>query len=253
MNPLNIINSVASDSPSDVSAPVVAGHPPVSAIAGAVDFFSDGALVRSLPSGEIEPSVTSASAPSESSSGDGLGNLEPGSITSGDRFAVTAGSGRARNRAICPAVTGFNSNPDASSHPPASVNCGAVSPPAAAPLSLSSNTPEASGTARKAPCGSLLGEPSRISDRASLSLPLNFDAEVSALELAWRLQKISAVTLPKSEVMTSVAPGMTLQSDGLGCACIKNSTSFAIRAFDAMSANLIQASASSFDPSIPST
>jgi hypothetical protein len=38
------------------------------------------------------------------SSGDGLGILQPGSMTRGDRFAMTAPSGRARDRAICPAV-----------------------------------------------------------------------------------------------------------------------------------------------------
>lgn len=61
----------------------------------------------------------------------------------------------------------------------------------AAPLSLLSHTPEASGTARKAPSGSLLGEPSRISDRASFSsvglvpISADLDAAVSALEAQW--------------------------------------------------------------------
>ena len=38
------------------------------------------------------------------SSGDGLGILEPGSNTSGGFFTATARSGRARDRAMCPAV-----------------------------------------------------------------------------------------------------------------------------------------------------
>jgi hypothetical protein len=42
-----------------------------------------------------------------SNSGGGLGNHEPGSILSGDRDAVTARSGRARDRANCPAVAGI--------------------------------------------------------------------------------------------------------------------------------------------------
>lgn len=40
----------------------------------------------------------------EFSSGDGLGIHEPGSITSGGVFIATARSGRARDRAMCPAV-----------------------------------------------------------------------------------------------------------------------------------------------------
>lgn len=44
-----------------------------------------------------------------SSSGDGLGIHEPGSITWGDREAMPAPSGRARDRAECPAVTGDRS------------------------------------------------------------------------------------------------------------------------------------------------
>lgn len=69
---------------------------------------SDGSFTGSLPSGEIEPSVTLASLPSGFTSSDGLGNHQPGSMTWGDRFAMTAPSGRARNRAICPAVARFN-------------------------------------------------------------------------------------------------------------------------------------------------
>ena len=38
------------------------------------------------------------------SSGDGLGIQQPGSMTWGDRLAMPAPSGRARDRAICPAV-----------------------------------------------------------------------------------------------------------------------------------------------------
>jgi hypothetical protein len=53
------------------------------------------------------------------------------------------------------------------------------------------NTPEASGTARKAPSGSLLGEPSRIIDRASPRFVLDEEAFMEAIEppplfLQWR-------------------------------------------------------------------
>jgi ribosomal protein L37AE/L43A len=43
------------------------------------------------------------------SSGDGLGTQQPGSITWGGRNATPAPSGRARDRAICPAVSGNSS------------------------------------------------------------------------------------------------------------------------------------------------
>jgi hypothetical protein len=68
---------------------------------------------------------------------------------------------------------------------------GLTDPPVAV---AEANTPEASGTARKAPSGSLFGEPSRISDRASLSLPVDpeLEAAVSALEAGWRAQMVSA-------------------------------------------------------------
>lgn len=42
--------------------------------------------------------------PHKFSSGDGLGIQQPGSMTWGDRLAMPAPSGRARDRAICPAV-----------------------------------------------------------------------------------------------------------------------------------------------------
>lgn len=68
---------------------------------------SGGAFAGSLPSGEIEPSVTLACPPSESSSGDGLGIHQPGSMTRGFAIVLQSPSGRARDRAICPAVARF--------------------------------------------------------------------------------------------------------------------------------------------------
>lgn len=68
---------------------------------------SDGAFAGSLPLGEIEPSVTLACPPSESSSGDGLGIHQPGSMTRGFASRRQPPSGRARDRAICPAVARF--------------------------------------------------------------------------------------------------------------------------------------------------
>lgn len=46
--------------------------------------------------------------PAGFSSGDGLGIQQPGSMTRGGFFIATAPSGRARKRAICPAVARFN-------------------------------------------------------------------------------------------------------------------------------------------------
>jgi hypothetical protein len=64
----------------------------------------------------VGPSVTRTSSPlrCNSSSGGGLGIQQPGSMTWGDRYAMPAPSGRARDRAICPAaarslITGFRS------------------------------------------------------------------------------------------------------------------------------------------------
>lgn len=71
---------------------------------GAINSVSDGAGLRSLPSGEIEPSVMLASVPSESSSGGGLGIQQPGSHTWGGFFMPTAPSGRADESATCPAA-----------------------------------------------------------------------------------------------------------------------------------------------------
>jgi hypothetical protein len=51
--------------------------------------------------------VTLASLPSGSSSGDGLGIHQPGSNTRGTRAKVKTPSGRARDRAMCPAVARF--------------------------------------------------------------------------------------------------------------------------------------------------
>jgi hypothetical protein len=69
---------------------------------------SHGVSCRSLPSGEIEPSVMLASAPCESSSGDGLGNHQPGSMTWGGQVRTPAPSGRARDRAICAVARSFH-------------------------------------------------------------------------------------------------------------------------------------------------
>jgi hypothetical protein len=65
---------------------------------------TDGAANGSLPSGESEPWVTLALAPSVFGSGGGLGIQQPGSMTRGTRAKVQTPSGRARNRAMCPAV-----------------------------------------------------------------------------------------------------------------------------------------------------
>lgn len=65
---------------------------------------SDGVVCGSLPSGEIEPAVTLASPPSESSSGDGLGIHQPRSMPRGFASLRQPASGRARKRAMCPAV-----------------------------------------------------------------------------------------------------------------------------------------------------
>lgn len=117
-------------------------------LTAATNSVSDGVAYGSLPSGESEPSVTLAHAPSEfiscggvesrhavrstpgaigpdlmrrpsmaagfapgpqeSSSGDGLGIHQPGSMTRGTRAKVQTPSGRARDRAMCPAVARFN-------------------------------------------------------------------------------------------------------------------------------------------------
>src|SRR6185437_6717722 len=66
---------------------------------GAPNSVSDGVALSSLPSGESEPSVTLALAPSGFSSGGGLGIHEPGSQTWGGFLIATAPSGRARQRA----------------------------------------------------------------------------------------------------------------------------------------------------------
>jgi hypothetical protein len=80
-------------------------------VAVVVDQFrvSDGIANGSLPSGEIEPSVTLALVPSESSSGGGLGIHQPGSITCGFAIVRQPASGTARDRAKCPAVARFTS------------------------------------------------------------------------------------------------------------------------------------------------
>jgi len=72
--------------------------------AGLAISVSDGVVNGSLPSGESEPSVTLARAPSGFSSGDGLGIQQPGSNTRGFAFMRQPASGRARDRAMCPAV-----------------------------------------------------------------------------------------------------------------------------------------------------
>jgi hypothetical protein len=69
---------------------------------------SDGEFNSSLPSGQSEPSVTLACTPPDSSSGDGLGIHQPGSMTWGGSEATPAPSGRARDRVKGPAVTGSN-------------------------------------------------------------------------------------------------------------------------------------------------
>ncbi len=102
-----------------------------------------------------------------------------------------------------------------------------------APFDRNSNTLEASSTARKAPSGWLLGQPSRISDRASFSFGRlrvgdDFESIVTALEAEW-----------------------LSQSTSLAQPILKNSTSFASRAFDSMSASLTHESELSFD--VPST
>lgn len=102
------------------------------------------------------------------SSGDGLGNQQPGSNTWGGRNATPAPSGRARDRAICPAVTGFDSNPDASPSPLASDTDGA--------LVASSFSSPATGNTRSS---DVQGE--IVAGRALL----DFEAEVAALELHW--------------------------------------------------------------------
>jgi hypothetical protein len=85
-----------------------------------------------------------------------------------------------------------NSDPVSSPIPPAPANCGALE----ASLS-SSNTPEASSTTRKAPSGSLLGEPSRILDRASFPsvdpgpAGIDLEAAISELESDWAAQGVS--------------------------------------------------------------
>jgi hypothetical protein len=83
-------------------------------------------------------------------------------------------------------VAAINSNPATSSSLVVAADSARCSKEAA-PLFIPSNTPEASGTARKAPSGSLFGEPSRISDRASLFIPVDpeLEAAISALEAQW--------------------------------------------------------------------
>lgn len=154
---------------------------------GPVEDWTDGSLaVRAV----IYPAPRGASHGALNSSfGDCPASISPGRIDREGR--VTAPH--------APAVTGFNSNSDASSHPPASVNCGAVSPPAAAPLSIPAD-PE-------------------------------IEAAVSALEADW--VRRANVSLANAAF------------------CLKNSTSFAMRAFAPMSANLVHASTSS--PDISST
>ncbi len=70
----------------------------------ATNSVSDGATYGSLPLGESEPSVTLVRVPSEFSSGDGLGIHQPGSNTRGFAVVRQPASGRARDRAMCPAV-----------------------------------------------------------------------------------------------------------------------------------------------------
>jgi hypothetical protein len=62
-----------------------------------------------LSSPERGRAAASDTADQISSSGDGLGNQEPRSITWGGSAATPAPSGRARDRAICPAVSGNSS------------------------------------------------------------------------------------------------------------------------------------------------
>ncbi len=57
----------------------------------------------------IKPRAGVAPGPQDFSSGDGLGNHQPGSNTWGGRNTRPAPSGRARDRAICPAVARFKS------------------------------------------------------------------------------------------------------------------------------------------------
>jgi hypothetical protein len=66
---------------------------------------------RSELSTGLERGAGQESPLANSNSGDVLGNLEPGSITSGERAALTAGSGRAHNCATCPDVAGTPSPP----------------------------------------------------------------------------------------------------------------------------------------------
>ena len=131
-------------------------------------------------------------------------NSNPESASSGNVTVVAAPS----LPSMAEAVT-INSNPVTSSLVPETSGALVASP-------SSSNTPEASCTARKAPCGSLLGEPSRILDRASLSLAgplgdsrlgMDFEDMIAALESEWLTQCIS---LKNSDTLRTIA-----QSDNI--------------------------------------
>src|ERR1700737_4330306 len=62
-----------------------------------------------VTAGEIAPPAPTPAVTFNSSSGDGPGIQQPRSMTWGGREATPAPSGRARDRAMCPAVTGSSS------------------------------------------------------------------------------------------------------------------------------------------------
>jgi hypothetical protein len=97
-----------------------------SAVLPATSEFMDATAGETAPNSQVRTCSTDAANRGQSrheavtagrdrqpnfSSGDSLGIHEPGSITWGDRDAMTAPSGRARDRAECPAVTGGLSDP----------------------------------------------------------------------------------------------------------------------------------------------
>jgi hypothetical protein len=202
---------------------------------GATLSVSDGVLSSSRET-ETEPSATLASAPSEFSSGDGLGIQQPGSITWGGREPTPAPSGRARDRAKCPAVTGNSSCGGVESrHATDSVvldpvRFGEVAGETTGQPEVASGPQDSIPNAVRSPNLPLTGPETSAArsekEASSLSLSshpgprgLDFEAEVSALDAQWLRAGIS---------LASVAFRL------------KNSTSFASRALDSISANFVQ-------------
>ncbi len=98
-------SALAGAIPADTATAPNTSDPSVAVVVNRSHFCGGGAAAARLAHNQ---EVTGASPVPATSSGDGLGNHQPGSITSGGSLYATARSGRALESARCPAVARFN-------------------------------------------------------------------------------------------------------------------------------------------------